>query len=193
MGYGDALSQAETKLKSLQTETVCRQSGARYENGSYFIKWFNSEKNLSAASDSQKILWMHYITAGGANLTGRLIAYREAAPALFYEPNFYKRAVRPLVKCFGDKPDELIRIGKILGGEEECFGDASVKINVLPYLPIVFIVWRGDEEFGPDGNILFDQSAKIKLCPEDLSVVAGAAVYEIINTYKKNKEGQHGS
>ena len=182
MGYDDALTLAAEQLAQLLPETVCQASGARYEGGEFFLLWFNREIALSAASVTQKILMFHYLTAKGTKeQSGKLIAYREAAPALFYEPNFYKRAVKPLVGCFGKNPEKLIETGAALGGKTAGLGDASVTINVLPYLPLTFIIWEGSEEFPPDGNILFDKSAKTWFAAEDLAVLAGAAVYELIH------------
>ena len=205
MGYGDALTFAAERLAQIPPETVCQTCGARYEGGKFFLPWFNREISLSAASEpagepehlyklsdkdspthTQKILWLHYLIANGVKeQSGRLIAYREVAPALFYEPNFYKRAVRPLVGCFGKNSKKLVEIGVALGGKAAALGDASVTINVLPYLPMTFIIWEGCEEFPPDGNILFDQTAKTWFASEDLAVLASVAVYELIGVFKK--------
>jgi hypothetical protein len=181
MGYEDAITLAENKLNQMQSDEVCRASGARYEGGQFLIPWFNRETPLSAASQTQKILWLHYLTANGIqNATGRLIAYREAAPALFYEPNFIKRAVRPMAGFFGKNPQKLIEAGKTLGGEAASMGDASVTVKVLPYVPMTFIIWEGDGEFPPDGNILFDKSVTTWFKPEDMAVLASVAVGELI-------------
>jgi hypothetical protein len=186
VGYGDALSLAAERLAQIPAETVCQACGARYEGGEFFLPWFNTEKPFSAASDTHKILWFHYLIANGAKQpSGRMIAYREVAPALFYEPNFYKRAVKPLVSCFGKNPQKLTEIGEALGGQAAAHGDASVTIKVLPYLPMTFIIWAGSEEFPPDGNILFDQTAKTWFAAEDLAVLASVAAYELIGAYKR--------
>jgi hypothetical protein len=107
------------------------------------------------------------------------------APALFYEPKFIQRAVKPMVRCFGECPDRLIETASILGGCEAGIGSASATANVLPYLPVTFIIWEGDEEFSPEGNILFDQSAKSWFAAEDLAVLASLAAYELVETYKR--------
>ena len=194
MGYDDALNLAREKLAGIPPEIVCDSSGARYENGEFFLPWFNKERAFSTASESHKILWLHYLCAQGTKvMSGRLIAYREVAPALFYEPNFYKRAVKPLVGSFGGNPRELIEVGAALGGKEAAIGDASVTINVLPYLPMTFIIWAGSEEFPPDGNILFDQTAKTWFAAEDLAVLAGASVYELIGALRSGKTHSHSS
>jgi hypothetical protein len=186
MGYDQALDLAAQQLAQKPPEAVCEACGARYEGEEFFLPWFNTERSLSAAPETYRIIWLHYLTAMGAKkLSGRLIAYREVAPALFYESNFYKRSVIPLVHCFGENPQELVKTGEALGGRAAALGDAAVTINVLPYLPMTFIIWKGDEEFPPDGNILFDNTAKTWFVAEDLSVLAGLAVYELIDASKK--------
>ncbi|MCL2180009.1 MAG: DUF3786 domain-containing protein [Treponema sp.] len=194
MGYDAAINLAEQKLSQMQPSDVCEACGARYENGEFFLRWFNMENPLSTASVTLKILWLHYLAANGSkNESGQLIAYREIAPALFYEPNFYKRAVKPLIGFFGSDPQKLIETGIALGGEKASSGDVSVKINVLPYLPVIFIIWEKSEEFPPDGNILFDKTAKTWFAAEDLAVLAGAAVQELINACKNGvKKGESG-
>jgi len=180
MGYDDAITLAADKLSQMQPEAVCEACGARYENGDFFLPWLNRECSLSGASVTQKILWLHYLTANGAKkMSGQLIAYREAAPALFYEPNFYKRAVKPMVSYYEKEPKKLIETGLSLGGQKADHGDASVTIKVLPYVPLTFIIWEGGDEFPSDGNILFDKTAKTWFSPEDMAVLASTAVYEL--------------
>ena len=182
MGYETAINLGAKQLAQLPPETVCEACGARYEGGEFFLPWFNTERPLSTGSQSHRVVWLHYLTARGAKKqSGRLIAYREVAPALFFESNFYKFAVKPLVECFGETPEKLIETGEVMGGQRAALGDASVTINVLPYFPMTFIIWKGDEEIPPDGNILFDQTAKTWFGAEDLSVVAGLAAHELIH------------
>jgi hypothetical protein len=50
---------------------------------------------------------------------------------------------------------------------------------------MTFIIWADSEEFPPDGNILFDETAKTWFAAEDLAVLASVAVYELIDVYKK--------
>jgi hypothetical protein len=185
LGYDDALNLAAQKLEQIPPQVICQNCGVRYEDGEFFIPWFNTERPLSSVSVSHKIVWLHYLTANGVQKqSGHLIAYREAAPALFYESNFDKRAVKPLVNHFGKDPQKLISIGTALGGQRAELGDASVTINILPYVPMTFIIWEGSEEFPPDGNILYDQTAKTWFAAEDLAVLASLAVCELIEGSK---------
>jgi hypothetical protein len=190
MGYDQAINLAKARLAQIPPETVCEACGVRYEGGDFFLPWFNTERALSASPEANKIVWLHYLTAGGTKKqSGTLIAYREVAPALFYESNFYKRAVNPLVHCFGENPQKLVETGEALGGQAVAHGDAAVTINVLPYLPMTFIIWQGCEEFSPEGNILFDKTAKTWFVAEDLAVLAGLAVYELVIEASKKPAG----
>jgi len=180
-GYDTALSLGYEKLSQLTPESVCGRCGARYENGEYFLPWFNREQALSEAPTTNRIIWLHYLAAHGAKQpSGRLITYREAG-GLFYEPNFIKRAVSPFVKRFGNDPDGLICAGLGLGGRKADNGDASVVINALPYIPMTFIIWVGGEEFEPGGSILYDETVRTWLCAEDLAVLGSLGAYELIN------------
>ena len=180
-GYDTALSLAFEKLARLTPETVCERSGARHGEGGYFLAWFNRERAVSQAPTANKIIWLHYLAAHGVkNPSGRLISYREAG-GLFYEPNFIKRAVQPFVKRFGNDPKGFEETGEALGGQKAEHGDASIIINVLPYIPMTFIIWAGGEEFEPGGSILFDETVKTWLCAEDLAVLGSLSVYEFIN------------
>jgi len=183
LGYDDALNLAAQQLAQLTPQMVCQNCGVQYKDGEFLIPWFNTEKPLSSAPVTKKILWLHYLTANGIQKqSNQLIAYRETSPALFYETNFNKRAVKPLVNYFGKNPQNLINAGTTLGGKTVEMGNAAVIINALPYVPITFIIWEGSEEFSPDGNILFDQTAKTWFGAEDLAVLASIAVGELIET-----------
>jgi len=189
MGYQDALSLATQKLAQLSAEAVCKNCGARYEGGEYSLPWFNSLVLVTSASVTHQILWLHYLTATGVKEpVGRLIAYREMASALFYESKFIHRAVKPMVNYFGAEPKKLVKSIMWLGGHENRIGDASATVNVLPYLPITFVLWEGDEEMSPEGSILFDQGVKSWFVPEDLAVLSSLAVYELISADKKINE-----
>jgi hypothetical protein len=51
-----------------------------------------------------------------------------------------------------------------------------VRLEALPRVPLAAILWRGDDEFPPTGNLLFDASVTHYLPAEDMVVLAGTAV-----------------
>ncbi|UCD70893.1 MAG: DUF3786 domain-containing protein [Syntrophobacterales bacterium] len=61
-------------------------------------------------------------------------------------------------KKYGDNPEGFIEAGKVLGGTPVRFGDKSIALDVFPRIPIIYIVWMGDEEFPTKAGVLFDAS-----------------------------------
>ena len=193
MAYDDAVKLARNKLKNLSPEKVCKLCGVEFDGEKYIIKWLANDYALSLNaqpeySQALEVIFLHYLTSEGTKQPeGKLISYREVPGALFYEPKFIQRAVNPLVKCFGKNPEKLIEIAEMSGGVKSADGDASacsVKINLLPYLPVTYIIWAGDDEFEPTGTILFDKTASGWLNAEDLVVAASFGAYELIGKYK---------
>jgi len=189
-GYDGAVKLARKKLETLAPEKVCGLCGASYNGEKYIINWLSKEYALSLTEQANypqvlEIIFLHYLTSEGTKRPeGKLISYREVPGALFYEPKFIQRAVNPVVRCFGGAPEKLIETGEALGGVKSTEGDASVKINLLPYLPVTYILWAGGDEFEPAGAILFDRTAPGRLCAEDLAVVVSLGAYELIGKYK---------
>ena len=190
-GYNEAVFLARKKLEGLNPEKVCNLCGVKFDGDKYIIKWLSNEYELSLISQPDysqalEIIFLHYLTSEGTKKPeGKLISYREVPGALFYDPKFIQRAVNPIVKCFGKNPEKLIETGKFFGGVKSIEGDASVRISLLPYLPVTYIIWSGDDEFEPSGAVLFDKTAAGWLCAEDLVVAASLGAYELVGEYKK--------
>ena len=195
-GYNDAVLLAREKLENLSPEKVCSLCGVKFIDSNkekYIINWMSKEYELPLTlqpdySQALEIIFLHYLTSEGTKQPdGKLISYREVPGALFYEPKFIQRAVNPIVKCFGKTPEKLIETGGFYGGVKSDAGGESayaVKINLLPYLPVTYIIWAGDDEFEPTGTILFDKTASGWLHAEDLVVAASFGAYELVGKYK---------
>ena len=189
-GYNDAVNLARKKLGNLSPEKVCKLCGIEFDGNKYIIKWLAKEYELSLTaqpdySQALEIIFLHYLTSEGTKQPdGKLISYREVPTALFYEPKFIQRAVNPIVRSFGKNPEKLIETGERLGGVKSNAGKFAITINLLPYLPVTYMIWAGDDEFEPSGNILFDKTAPGWLCAEDLVVAASLGAYELVGEYK---------
>lgn len=104
-----------------------------------------------------------------------MISFREAPGGDFYYAAFKSRAIDPLVMKFGRKPEILFTVAENIGGKKVDIGSASVRIDVFAKLPVIVVVWEGDEEIPGSANILFDRSASSIFPTEDLAVI-GALV-----------------
>lgn len=105
------------------------------------------------------------------------IAFRELPGGNIYVTPFTNRTIRPMVSWFSREPERLVRAAERLGGRRADFGHASAVIDVLPLVPICFVLWQGDDEVPSSGQILFDRSASDYLDTEDLVVAAAEALY----------------
>ena len=145
---------------------------------------FEFEDRASAAAQvplQEQVLILHYLTADApVAVAGDWVAYREIRGAAFYFAAFVKRAVDPLKKRFGQDIEAFRRAAARLGGIAVDAGDAAAEFRVLPKVPVRLILHAGDEEFPPEGAVLFDRSAGQILTPEDLAWLAGMVVYRLI-------------
>ncbi|MDW7651195.1 MAG: DUF3786 domain-containing protein [Bacillota bacterium] len=131
------------------------------------------------------ILLLHYLTqASGIELSKNWISFKELQGGGIYIEPFQHRAVIPFVKNFGARPTEFARAAEKLGGERAQHGDIAYIIPALPRVPILYILWQGDEEFPPNGTILFDNFANAYLHTEDYAFLAGMTVGALVNTLK---------
>jgi hypothetical protein len=127
-----------------------------------------------------QVLILHYLTgASGIPSNGRLISFKELPGGSIYTGPFAQRAVNPLVKIFGNVPDKLVEAAARLGGSKYNLGDVAVMVPFFPLIPLVYVLWLGDEEFPPSGNVLFDSTASSHLATEDYAVMAGMGVFEL--------------
>ena len=132
-----------------------------------------------------RILIVHYLTqAKGTPISNRLITYKELKEGANYFPTFFKRAVKPLVDCFGKCPEKLLDAARALGGQKASCGDVAVTINAFRRVPITLVLWKGDEEFPPDGNILFDSTILDYLSAEDVNVLCQTIAWELVKFYR---------
>jgi hypothetical protein len=147
------------------------------------------EKKDEEVPIQQQILLLHYLhgawSSGGAGSSGEWISFQEVPDGRFYIDAFQRRAKAPLIQAFGSKPEHLPRVAsEIYNAMPFDRGDFSVVVQVLPLVPVVLLLWKGDEEFPPDGNILFDQTICKLLSAEDIAWLAGMVVYPLVAKVK---------
>lgn len=175
----------------------CRKSGARcvgsnevvidYLNRPYHIMIPECRISLEDGTIEvplrDRILILHYFTrARGTPATGKAIAYKQLQGGASYFPAFSERAIGPLVKNFGRNPELLGKVAVTLGGRQAGYGDLSVTINAFARVPITLVLWKGDEEVAPNGNILFDSNIPDYLCTEDVTVLCETIIWKLVKS-----------
>jgi hypothetical protein len=178
-----------------KSESTCEVSNSstiiniRYLNRTYLVSFPEVAVTLSGSEEKvelrDKILILDYLNrAAGTPISGKLIAYKELKEGANYFPSFYSRAIKPLIDYFGPNPDKLPALAKELGGYRANYGDVSVTIPAFARVPITLVVWRGDEEFAPNANILFDRTILDYLSAEDINVLCQTITWRLVGLLK---------
>ena len=202
-GYELAYKLACERLTKIgDIDQLCLRSGARYQvidsQKVIVLKYLNRSYQITLPDidisliDSQqevpirdRILMLHYLTsAKGTPISNKLIAYKELPEGASYFPTFAKRAIKPLLDHFGKEPHLLLDVAQKLGGNKAEYGDVAVTINAFSYVPITLVLWRGDEEFVPEGSILFDSTISDYLSTEDINVLCETITWRLVKVLK---------
>jgi hypothetical protein len=199
VAYNLALKLAAEKLSSIpDIEDQCRKSGSTclisgstqiisviYLNRTYQVTLPDAHIYLRDSPEAvklrDKILILHYlIQAKGTPLSGHLISFHELREGVVYFPTFSKRAIQPLIEYFGESPSDLLRVSSELGGTAADCGDSSVTIPAFSSVPVALVVWKGDEEFSSNANILFDATIQDYLPSEDIVILCQTIVWKLV-------------
>jgi hypothetical protein len=160
--------------------------GARYRleiNPEIDIRKVDSDEEVSLPD---KILIAHYVMgAGGTKPSGRLITFRQIPDGHFYFDAFQRRARDPFVGFFGNNGPLFVKCAEMLGGTPVQNGDYCMEFPVFPHIRVQLVLWLGDEEFPPDGGVLFDESIQSILPVEDIAVMSGSLVYRLMGLGRK--------
>jgi hypothetical protein len=204
--YGQAYDIARRELAALgDIEGQCRRSGTSCltegPTKAIVLSYLNETYQISlpdAAIQRQgsrrpvplqgKLLILHYfLRAKGSPLSHKLITYKELTNGIGYYPTFYKRAVKPVVDCFGDRPEALISAAERLGGRQVAYGDTAVTIDAFSRVSLTWVLWQGDSELSTEGSILFDSTIADYLPTEDIAVLCQTVAWTLIRLAKKEE------
>jgi len=120
--------------------------------------------------------------------TSKLISFRQLPGGHAYYGAFVRRAVQPIERVFGSRPETLVEATKLLGGCQMSLGDYSVKIYSLPLVPAYVVLWSKSPEFPASANMLFDSSIRYYLTTEQVAMLGEFTslrlrhAYEVLST-----------
>jgi hypothetical protein len=173
MSYEAALSKAWSEIGRLSAEKK------------FSLKFFGDEYSVDAsdrkiislscnvlAKDFVSILLLHYLERkiqGLPELSGEWISFKELESGESYYPAFRKRAIEPILRKYGSNPQAIIK------GSDSKIGNADAEVvkEAFGGVPILVEIWKGDDEFKAEANMLFDRSISQIFCTEDVAVLGG--------------------
>jgi hypothetical protein len=180
------------RLSQSDPKEVCRRSGAQFDvtTGSYAISFLLERYRVStraknvellprAASsaapsiDLQVILITYLLNAQEIPLAQRLVAGSSLKGGKTFFQGAHRFPVEPLVERYGMDPTGFLDKGLSLGAAQEGYGDAGLRFLALPRIPVVMVLWQGDEEFPARLSVLFDASIERHLPLDAIYALVG--------------------
>jgi len=136
---------------------------------------------------AEQALVLHYLErADGTAPDGEWITFREVESGEFYWSAFVKRAKAPLISFFGERPELLKELAPKVGGRPgQDVGNVSAIVRALPRVEFMLVLWEGDEEFPPEGNVLMDKNVGHYFSTEDIALAAGLPIYKMMALARK--------
>lgn len=124
------------------------------------------EESLSPPADSFNfyLAILHYLLeARSLPLKGNWIGEKEIPGGELFFRGHHRLPLDPLKDLFGTRPELFEEVSRRTGAVFMNMGDLAYRFQVLPRIPMVFILWKGDEEFGAELKVLFDETVSLHL------------------------------
>jgi hypothetical protein len=98
-------------------------------------------------------------------LTGDMISAQELRDSQFFQgPHALK--TDPLLRAYANDPEGLRAAAERLGGQPRALADIAYALFPFPKIPLYYLLWQGDDQFGAHLSILFDRSIEIHLAAD---------------------------
>jgi hypothetical protein len=177
MGYKVALNKA---WEGLARHNIGKETRVKFLGDEYILDAENKKLISLAcnlpAKDFTSILILHYLAQkakGLPALSGEWVSFKEIAGVEGYEAAFRQRAIMPIIRKYGSRPEGILAALDRLPAKRIEQADIGIVLEVFEGVPLLVTLWRADDEFGPEANMLFDRSIAQIFCIEDVVVLAG--------------------
>ena len=185
----EAIRQAIEKLHDVDLSARCASLGLPLPDaqGKLHLRAFATDfvldtsdfsllnaKTGESAKDGDRILVLHFLLCEWPlRPSEKLVTFREFPGGMFYLEPFLSRSVRPLVKRYGNRLDELRAALARFDHELLELGDLRARIHTIGCLYVTLVYRLGDDEFPTEAELFFNAPTKRALCAEDAAVLAG--------------------
>jgi len=138
---------------------------ASFLNASYWVD-SNAERIVEIKPNSSRILspafqilLIRYLTAPEVcDPVGEWISEKELPGGATFFRGPHRLLVEPLVERFCRDPEEIKARGQELEAQFVDHGDCALCFFPFPTIPVIYVLWSGDEDFPASGSVLFDGS-----------------------------------
>lgn len=140
----------------------------------------------SAGFIEQLCLLAYLINSQDLPLANDLIGAESLPGGQFFFRGQHGLPTGKLEKTFGNRHEDLYQASVQFGAEKCEFGDASIRLYVLPRAPLTIVIWQQCEEFDARASILFDKTAPSQLPLDALLAAVNLTVDELISNATEN-------
>jgi hypothetical protein len=98
-------------------------------------------------------------------LAGDLISVQELKDAQFFQGP-HTLQTEPLLRRYSKDLDGFSQAAQRLGGHPRALADVAYALFPFPKIPLYYLLWQGDDEFGAHLSILFDRSIEMHLAAD---------------------------
>jgi hypothetical protein len=102
-----------------------------------------------------------------APLAGALASVHDLAGAHFFT-GAHELKMNPLLERFADDPDGFRLAAEHLGGRAVQMADMAFRLMPYPRIPLYYLYWSKNDEFGTRIEVLFDRSIEKCLTPSGI-------------------------
>jgi len=195
MGLEDAFEKAWDDLRHMNISEICQLAAVPPPDskghvwvpllGENFAVHVEDEKVLLNGTEEARpdkgLIILHYlIKAMSIEPTGNLVSFRELRGGDVYWKAYEGRSILRLQDFFGDRPQALHTAVKGIEHKRASMGDVGFIITALPKVPVTVAIWGSDDELPASANVLWDETVKYYLHTEDVAVMGGIVVSELI-------------
>jgi hypothetical protein len=139
-----------------------------------------AESSLKAGFAEELSILAYLINSRDLPVADKLVTAQALPEGQFFFRGPHKLSAEKLAEVFGQYPQRLYNIMDEFGAKRCEFGNASIELYVLPRVPLIIVIWRGDEEFGARASILFDETVAAQLPLDALWVAVNLTIKALV-------------
>jgi hypothetical protein len=169
------------RLRAADPETLCHNAQVQYEaeHRAYVVPFLNAEFLITPEDEKTEPLdaplypkvdfelclaLLHYLLeAEDIALTQKWISEKDIPSGETFFRGLHRLPTDTLIERFGADAKLFRATADLIGGTPVDLGDAAYRFEVLPRVPLLVILWEGDDEFEPALHILFDETVNTQL------------------------------
>lgn len=128
----------------------------------------------------QGLLAYYLSITDGTAPAGRWISFTELPDGRFYTRAFQGYTGQVLLRSFSDEIERFRQAALACQGKPDDLGDAAYAFKALPHVPILAVLWLGDEDFPSRYQILFDANIPHHLTTDGCAILGSALTRRLL-------------